>query len=179
MIRITTGIYRGRPLSMPAGIRPTQQKVRKALFDILGDIEGLSFLELFAGSGAVALEALSRGAASAVLVEKEPACLDAIRENVAKLGVLNCLLLPVPVHEGMRMLSRQGKRFDIVFLDPPYGAWEPKKILQAIGEYDILGPDGLLIVQHTVSERLSCGYYLIKEATYGDTKLSFFRKNPD
>ena len=179
MIRITTGIYRGRPLRMPAGIRPTQQKVRKALFDILGDIEGVSFLELFAGSGAVALEAVSRGAASAVLVEKESVCVEVIRENIAKLNASNCRLLPVPVYEGMRLLFREGRRFDIVFLDPPYTAGETKKILQTIDEYDILISDGLLVIQHSILERLSCRHYLIKEAIYGDTKLSFFRKIPD
>ncbi|MFA5320232.1 MAG: 16S rRNA (guanine(966)-N(2))-methyltransferase RsmD [Candidatus Omnitrophota bacterium] len=179
MIRITTGVHRGRVLLMPAGIRPTQQKVRKAFFDILGDIGGLSFLELFAGSGAVALEAVSRGAGSAVLVEKESACLEAIKANIVKLNALNCRVLPVPASEGLRLLFREGKRFDIVFLDPPYPAEEAKKILQTIDEYDILAPDGLLIVQHSVSERLSCGFSLIKEAKYGDTKLSFFRKASD
>lgn len=84
-MRITTGKYKGRVIKMPKGIRPTQGLVRKALFDILGDITGLSFLELFAGSGAVGLEALSRGAKEVVLVEKDRQCIKVIEENLNSL----------------------------------------------------------------------------------------------
>jgi 16S rRNA (guanine(966)-N(2))-methyltransferase RsmD len=82
-MRITTGIYKGRNLLMPRGIRPTQELTRKALFDILGDIEGLSFLELYAGSGAVGIEAASRGAREVVLVENNSQVVKVLTQNLS------------------------------------------------------------------------------------------------
>jgi 16S rRNA (guanine966-N2)-methyltransferase len=84
-MRIISGKYKGRRIQMPKGIRPTQDKVRKALFDILGDISGLSFLELFAGSGAVGFEAVSRGAKELILVEDNRACQLTIAKNIESL----------------------------------------------------------------------------------------------
>jgi 16S rRNA (guanine966-N2)-methyltransferase len=181
MIRITSGIYRGRVIQMPEGVRPTQQKVRKAIFDILSDIEGLSFLELFAGSGAVSLEAFSRGASRAVLVEQESRCLSVIRANLEKLCISGCTVLPFPVIEALRLLSRAKEQFDLVFMDPPYLVDQAKKTLQALGEYDIVKPNGFVIVQHSWKEKIPDGtlrnYSLVKEADYGDTRLSFFQRH--
>ncbi|MBP7216367.1 MAG: RsmD family RNA methyltransferase [Candidatus Omnitrophica bacterium] len=119
-MRIMTGKYKGLFIHMPDDIRPTQNKVRKAIFDILADIEGLSFLELYAGSGAVSFEALSRGAREAVLAEQNRDCQAVIKKNIALLGLENCILLPYDAQRALEQLVRTGKRFDIVFLDPPY-----------------------------------------------------------
>ena len=93
-MRITSGKYKGRLLVAAKMIRPTEDKVRKALFDILGDIRGFSFLELFAGSGAVGLEALSRGVSDLALVEYNSDCLLAIRQNIKSLGESSCAVYP-------------------------------------------------------------------------------------
>jgi len=194
-MRITTGKYRNRKLHMPRGIRPTQDKVRKAVFDILGDISGLTFLELFAGSGAVGFEALSRGAAELTLVECNPNSVLAIKRNIALLKACACNLYHLESEKAIKLLNFNKKSFDIIFTDPPYykglaprhcsgsmaGAVEPlaKKILQTLEGYDILSPNGLIVVQHSKLDQLpnnGLKFSLIKEAKYGDTWLSIFRK---
>jgi len=178
-MRITTGKYRNRKLFYPRSIRPTQDKVRKAVFDILGDISGLTFLELFAGSGAVGFEALSRGALELTMVESERDSVLAIKKNINALGASSCNLYYLDAEKAVKLLARNKKRFDIIFLDPPYHLAKVKKILQTLEAYDILSPNGLILVQHSKLELLpgnSPNFSLIKEAKYGDTWLSIFRK---
>jgi 16S rRNA (guanine966-N2)-methyltransferase len=120
-MRIISGYYKGRKLLSPPAIRPTQDMVRKSMFDILGDIEGLAFLELFAGSGAVGFEALSRGAKPVVFVEQDRQALKAITLNQESLKAQeNSLIIAKDVLQTVPFLHKQGKKFDIVFLDPPY-----------------------------------------------------------
>jgi 16S rRNA (guanine(966)-N(2))-methyltransferase RsmD len=176
-MRITTGKYRNRKLHMPRGIRPTQDKVRKAVFDILGDISELTFLELFAGSGAVGFEALSRGAAELTLVEFNHDSILAIKRNIALLNAEGCNLYHLEADKAIKILSMNKKRFDIIFIDPPYHKDMGKKILQTLEGYDILSPNGLIVVQHSRLEELPIDglkFSLIKEAKYGDTWLSIF-----
>ena len=178
-MRITTGKYRNRKLHMPKGIRPTQDKVRKAIFDILGDISGLTFLELFAGSGAVGFEALSRGVAELTLVECDANSVLAIKRNIALLKAPACKLYYLEAEKAVKLMSLDKNIFDIVFIDPPYLKDMAKKILQTLEAYDILSPNGLIVVQHSKLEQLpqdSLKFSLIKEAKYGDTWLSIFRK---
>ncbi len=153
-MRINTGTYKGRKLALPEKIRPTQNKVRKALFDILGDISGLSFLELFAGSGSVGFEALSRGAGSLALVEGNSACLAAIKKNLELLEAQVCSVYPIDAQRAIERFHKEGKVFDIIFLDPPYYQDLAKKTLQTLGAYDILAPYGLVVVQHFKKESL-------------------------
>ena len=178
-MRITTGKYHNRKLHMPRGIRPTQDKVRKAIFDILGDVEGLSFLELYAGSGAVGFEALSRGVSELTMVECNHDSVQAIKRNIALLKAPACNLYYLDAEKAIKLLSRDKKSFDIIFLDPPYHEGMAKKILHTLEGYDILAPNGLIIAQHPKAEPLpesSLKFNLIKEAKYGDTWLSIFRK---
>jgi len=178
-MRINTGKYKGRLIKMPAGIRPTQDKVRKALFDILGDIEGLTFLELFAGSASVGLEALSRGVSELLVIESDPGCRSVIKENMTALQVKNCDLYPMEADRAIEKLGKAKKAFDIIFLDPPYYKEMAKKTLQTLGACDILAPNGLVVVQHFKRDKLpseSGQLKLIKEAKYGSTLLSFYRK---
>jgi len=178
-MRITTGIYRNRKLFFPKNIRPTQDKVRKAVFDILGDISGLTFLELFAGSGAVGFEALSRGAAELTLVESDRNSVLAIKRNIEMLKAASCSLHYIDAQKAIKLLAQNKKSFDIIFFDPPYHLEAAKKILQTLEGYDILAPNGLIVVQHSKAELLPKDnqvFSLIKEAKYGDTWLSIFRK---
>ncbi|MDP2904840.1 MAG: 16S rRNA (guanine(966)-N(2))-methyltransferase RsmD [Candidatus Omnitrophota bacterium] len=164
---------------MPRGIRPTQNKVRKAVFDILGDVSGLSFLELFAGSGAVGLEAASRGAVEVELVELDRAAQKAIEENIRVMKLDNCCIRMQDSAEAVRDLFSRGKKFDLIFLDPPYYREFSKKTLQTLSDYDILQDNGLLIVQHFKKDELpdTLGVLsLFKRSRYGDTVLSFYRK---
>lgn len=178
-MRITTGRYKGRKLKMPKGIRPTQDKVRKAAFDILGDVSGLSFLELFAGSGAVSFEALSRGALEADLVELDRAAQKAIEENIRTLGADKCILWPKEASRAIGEFFAKGRKFDIIFLDPPYYRGFSKKILQTLCDYDILTDNGLVVIQHFKKDELpdTLGVLsLIRQYSYGDTALSIYSK---
>jgi len=178
-MRIMGGKYKGRAICMPKGIRPTQNKVRKAIFDILGDIEGLCFLELFAGSASVGLEALSRGASELTLVEHSRESLLAIKKNIQSLELAACRLYPRDTREAIINLHRDRKKFDIIFLDPPYYQSLAKKTLQTLGAYDILAPNGFVIVQHFKKDNLpeqAADLLKFKQANYGDTSLSFYRK---
>ncbi len=176
-MRITTGKYRNRKLFYPRGIRPTQDKVRKAIFDILGDLSGLTFLELYAGSGAVGFEALSRGIAELTMVECDHNSILAIKKNMELLKVSACNLYYLEAEKVVKLLARDKKTFDIIFFDPPYNKEISKKILQTLECYDILAPNGLIVAQHPKTELLpkdSLSFSLIKEAKYGDTWLSIF-----
>ena len=114
------GKHKNRNILIPKGIRPTQDKVRKAIFDILGDIEGLLFLELYAGSGAVGFEALSRGAAEVLMVEFNRDCQLAIRKNMETFKATACSLYPQEAEKAILRLHKDKRSFDIIFLDPPY-----------------------------------------------------------
>jgi len=203
-MRIISGKYKGRTIKMPKGIRPTQNKVRKALFDILGEINGLSFLELFAGSGAVGFEALSQGAKEVVFVEKDRKCIEKIEENLSVLAFSRSRVLALDALVAIKQLGESGEKLDIIFLDPPYykrkvprhhasrssagdsgskvavmGESLSKKTLQTLGAYDILAPNGFIVVQHfkkdNLPDRLG-DLVLFKQARYGDTILSFYKK---
>jgi len=178
-MRITTGRYKGRSLRLPKDIRPTQNKVRKALFDILGDIEGLSFLDLFAGSGSVGFEALSRGASFLALVERNPDCLAAIKQNMETLKNQDCAVYPQDAQKAIENFHKNRKGFDIIFLDPPYYQDLVKKTLQTLEGYDILAPNGLIVAQHFKKENLpdSLGVLsLFRQYKYSQTLLSLYRK---
>jgi len=192
-MRIITGKYKGKTIKIPQGIRPTQDKVRKALFDILGNIEGLSFLDLYAGSGAVGLEALSQEASRVVFVENDSRCINIIKKN---LGILDAACLPpacrtgrdrqgclmqIDVSLAIKQLAENTERFDIIFLDPPYYQDLAKKTLKILSYYDIVSPNSLIICQHFKKDNLSDNLgdlVLFKQARYGDTILSFYRKRP-
>ncbi|MEW6075503.1 MAG: 16S rRNA (guanine(966)-N(2))-methyltransferase RsmD [Candidatus Omnitrophota bacterium] len=180
-MRIIAGLYKGRQVKTPRGIRPTQDKVRKALFDILGDISGLSFLELYAGSGAIGFEALSRGVSELALVEYNRDCVRAINENIRTLQPKACRVYAREVKEALEGFSRDQVRFDIVFMDPPYHKEDAKKTLQTLGAYDILTADGFVVVEHFKKDSLpeaAGSLILFRQKKYADTLLSFYKKGP-
>ena len=178
-MRIIAGEYRSRPLTAPKGTntRPTLDQTREALFNILqGRVEGTRFLDLYAGSGAVALEAVSRGAASAVLCDQAHAACACIRENIRKLGCESkTRLMEMPDQRAVAMLAREGAQFDLIYLDPPY-AMDLTPVLAALKESDLLAPDGLIIAEHDASTEITPpeGWRLTRRKVYRDTALSFY-----
>lgn len=177
-MNIIAGTARGRRLkTLPgAATRPTQGKVRAALFNILmAWTPEARWLDLFAGSGAIGLEAASRGAAQVVLVEKAPAALAVIRENVA-LTKLAAEVLPLDAEKALRRLA--GQAFDVVFLDPPY-ALDPMPVVQAVDELGLLSADGRLVVEHRAERAMpdAIGRLIRRDTrTYADTALSFYAR---
>ena len=173
-MRVVAGKYRGRRLAAPPGssVRPTSDRVREALFSILGDIEGVRVLDLFAGSGALAVEALSRGAASAVLVENDPGALAAIRAN---LDPLEGAAADVVGADALTWLGGRRGPFDLVFVDPPYSS--AGKLAGALSQAlpAVLSPNALIVSESDKRDPLTLAIPLEDERTYGKTRIAFHR----
>jgi len=167
---------------MPEGIRPTQNMLRKALFDLIGhDLSKLTFLELFAGSGAVSLEAISRGAQEVVMVEHNDLNAKTIQENCELLGIdlgESIRLIHADALATLKRLSEEKKRFDLVFFDPPYGRKLAKKTLKLISTRDILHPQSLVIIQYESSEKLEVpkDFNVLTQRRYGSSYLMILQK---
>ena len=183
-MRVIGGRAKGRRIKVPKvrALRPTADRVKEALFNILPhDLSGLKVLDLFAGTGNLSLEALSRGAAEAVLVEASRGAARAIRENLQTLGFSGkSQIWIIPVLRSLRLLSRRGETFDLVFLDPPYERDWVRKTLRAIALQGLLREGGTLVVEHGVREKVEVDYgplTLKDQRRYGTTLLSFFGYN--
>lgn len=179
-MRIISGSLKGRQLKFPKNIRPTTNKVRKAIFDSLGDFtKGASILELFAGSGAVGIEAFSYGASRVVFVDKEVGCLRLLESNLKSIDIADYKIYKQDSLECVDYLAKKGLSFDIIFLDPPYRKGLAKKSLLRISACDILPPYGILIIEHHKKEELpedEGSLILFKQRRYGDAVLSFYKK---
>ena len=182
-MRIIGGVYRSRQIAMPKGAetRPTQDSVRGAIFNILGDITGKAILDLFAGSGAFGLEALSRGASHATFVENNSRCLKTIEENVESLDIPDSgyEIVRGSVFDVLPRLEKDGSRYDIIFLDPPYHKALAKNCLLNIDYYDILAEFGLVVAEHFKKDSLEtdlAALEILTERKYGDTVITIYRK---
>ena len=180
-IRIIAGRFRGRLLRVPEvpGLRPTGNRVREALFNILGqDLTGRSVLDLYSGTGALGFEAVSRGALRVVLVESDRALALGLRRTSESLGVAGSVRVVVGrVEEVLRARAVPG-RFDVILADPPYGAVEPGTIAAAVAAADVLSPGGILVVETARlqgSVEISHSLELIRTERYGGTSLLFFK----
>ncbi|MFZ5468453.1 MAG: 16S rRNA (guanine(966)-N(2))-methyltransferase RsmD [Myxococcota bacterium] len=181
-MRIIAGSARGRPLQGPRGakeIRPTADRVRETLFNILGQwMEGLFVLDLYAGTGALALEALSRGAARAVLVDSGREAQRLLRANAAALGFSErCEVYALPVERALEKLGQERRRFDLVFADPPYAARAVSELLERLWAAALLAPGGRLAIEHDrreeAPERVG---ELVRydQRRFGDTLISLY-----
>jgi 16S rRNA (guanine(966)-N(2))-methyltransferase RsmD len=183
IMRVIGGHARGRRLKVPKGrdLRPTSSRVKEALFDILPhDLSGTKVLDLFAGTGNVSIEALSRGAAEAILIDSSNESSKAIRENLRRFRLSDrTRVWRVPVVRAVRLLARRGETFDMIFLDPPYEQRWVATTIKAIAEGGLLRPAGVLIAEHSFREELQSRYgalVLADQRRYGSTLLSFFRQ---
>jgi 16S rRNA (guanine966-N2)-methyltransferase len=167
---VIAGTFRGRLLRAPAGTttRPTSDRVREAIFDVLGslvDLEGMTVLDLFAGSGAMGIEAISRGAASAVFVEEGPAAVGAIRANLATLGIDD--QAKVLREDALRFVGRP-HAFDLALCDPPYefGSWD-----------DLLARlrADLAVLESRRAVEVPLGWEVIRNKRYGGTLVTVVR----
>jgi len=182
-MKVIGGAARGRKLKVPKGlaVRPTAARVKESLFNILPhDFSGLRMLDLFAGSGNVSIEALSRGALEVVMVDESARSTATIRENLTRLGLNHrAQVWGAPVRRSLRKLSAAGEKFDLIFLDPPYGKGLVTTTLEAISQSALLNPAGIIVAEHSGRETLQTRYgdlILNDRRRYGDTQLSFFHR---
>lgn len=176
-MRIIAGLARSRPLKAPKGMdtRPTLDRVRETIFNILQfDVRDALVLDLYAGSGALALEAVSRGAAQAYLVDMSRAAAEVIKENIASLHFEEkCKFLHMTDKQALQQL--RGKVFDLIFLDPPYRMDTTETILEMLG-LGMIGENTILMVEYDEHEpRLGEQFDCYKHRDFGDTHVSFYR----
>lgn len=163
-------------------MRPTADRVKEALFNILRDrVPGCHFLDLFAGSGSIGIEALSRGAGTAVFVEANYRHAAIIKDNLKATGLEpGARLISTKVAEALRLLAEEGQSFDLIFLDPPYLKSLEADTLADIERYDLLQQKGMIIVESSKRDCLPKhldGLRHLRNEKYGDTLLSFYAKN--
>jgi len=181
-MRVISGSAKGRRLVVPKGgaVRPTAGKVKESLFNILPrDFSGLRVLDLFAGTGNVTIEALSRGAEKAVLVDVSPRSAAVIRENLSRLDLVDRAQVWVsPVARARRALARQREFFDLIFIDPPYEQRLVGATLEMIAKQGLLAAEGTVVAEHSRREAVKPEYgplILNDQRRYGDTLLTFFK----
>ena len=174
-MRVTGGSYRGRNILCPPGvIRPSMDRMRQSLFSILGDMEGLSFLDLFSGSGIIGVEAASRGARPVLLVEKDPRKRATIQKNTAFVeSPIELVTAPVE-----RFLKADRGSWDLIFLDPPFDFANKGEVLDEACQPPHLAAEGLAIIHLHIAEQFGTdrpGLELADRRNYGQSLLLFFR----
>lgn len=184
-MRLISGSAGGLPLDVPKSVtRPTQDRVRQAVFNMLGDVSGLRVLDLFAGSGALGLECLSRGATSALLVDQDRGACETIRRNLAKARLPDAVVRQGDVFKLLGQLVREGLSFDLVFADPPY-AHRPDeidltaKLMTAPELTDLVSPGGSVVLESLVRRDAPAswpGWELVRDREYGSTRIVWLQR---
>jgi 16S rRNA (guanine966-N2)-methyltransferase len=176
VLRVIAGTLKGRRLEVPdwQGLRPTSDRLRETLFNVLAPrIEGARFLDAYAGTGAVGIEALSRGAAHVTFVEQDPRATQLIQTNLRKCGVSDRHAI---IRAGFTAAAEAGDGYDLVFLDPPYGPRELAAALDAAAP--LVAADGLLVLEHATRDESPAtfgGLERTRTMVQGDSTLSFYR----
>ncbi|MBN1321856.1 MAG: 16S rRNA (guanine(966)-N(2))-methyltransferase RsmD [Thermoleophilia bacterium] len=177
-VRIVAGAKRGRRLKVARGdaTRPTSERVREAIFDVLGPVDGLMVLDLFAGTGAMGLEALSRGATHCVFVEEDPAVAAVLRENIAALGYdSRSRLILAGYEQAARGLALGRRGFDLLFVDPPYRILAEVEVKLAPLIPSLLADDGVAVIEGDKSSQVTFEQATVFDRSYGDTRVTMIR----
>jgi 16S rRNA (guanine966-N2)-methyltransferase len=175
-MRVIAGRYRGRRLRAPRGTvtRPTSERVREGLFSMLGALDGARVLDLFAGTGALGIEALSRGAEQVVFVERDRRAVEALRANLAALELdeEQALLRREDAHRAVKTAREQEETYDLLLIDPPYG-----RVRELGPELSaLLAPGGRLVAESDRRAPPQLQLALVKERRYGDTEIRIYRQ---
>lgn len=182
-MRVIAGALGSRRLQVPPkGVRPTSDRVREAMFAALGDLSDSRVLDLFAGSGALGVEALSRGASRAIFVEHARSSLAVLESNLAALGLGDVSeVLAMDALRALPLLARRGSCFDLVLLDPPYAADPVEPVLAALRTLELVAPGGLVVVERSKRNSLDsvAGWRQDREREYGQTVVIHLRAEPD
>ena len=189
-MRVIAGTYRSRILKSLKGLalRPTSDRLRETIFNVLApNIAGSRFIDLFAGTGAIGIEALSRGAAEVVYIENHAPAVTLIRRNLESLGINSgATVLVMDALRGLATLTSQKRRsapgYNFIFLDPPYAAAEDySRVLEFLGSTELLAPGGMVIAEHRRNFDLSEAVGALRRLRVlkqGDAALSFYRRQP-
>jgi 16S rRNA (guanine966-N2)-methyltransferase len=175
-LRVVAGTFKGHPLRAPrSSTRPTLDRVREALFSMLGPLDVLDVLDLYAGSGALGIEALSRGAGSCTFVDSDAAAVRAVRENIERVGAEHATVVRSDAHAFLRDGARRGRRWDLVFCDPPYrlAAGLGEGLSRRLGA--ALRPGARVVCESSFRQPLELDLPLERERRYGDTRLAIYR----
>ncbi|MBP5535925.1 MAG: 16S rRNA (guanine(966)-N(2))-methyltransferase RsmD [Bacteroidales bacterium] len=180
-MRIIAGTLRGRRLEPPANlpVRPTTDMARESLFNILNnyvDYEECDVLDLFAGTGAVSVEFVSRGARSVTSIDINAACTDFIKATSVRLGLNN---MHVVRADAFDLLKRANRTFDIIFADPPYAMENLETLPDLVFEKGLLKPDGILVVEHSKEHSFDTHPHYWQHRRYGKVNFTFFASNMD
>lgn len=179
MIRIIGGIYKGKRLKKVPGsrVRPMPHKLRETMFNIIqDDIKSSVFLDGFAGTGSVGIEALSRGAERVIFIDEYNPSIRVIKSNLAKCEAEEkAWVIRREFNRAVIQLALESVKFDLIFLDPPYRLLDERNPLKVIKKRGILKPEGLIILRHHFKTRFNAKYYqLQRQKTIGDDTLSFY-----
>ncbi len=182
-MRVIAGSAKKFQLKAPKGThtRPTADRVKESVFNILApEIPGCIFLDLFSGSGSIAVEALSRGAETAVLVEKSAEALATIKENLTKTKLIDyAKIINLDVFKALDILAKEKSCFNIIYLDPPYAAGYYQKVLEMIANLHLLAPDGIVVAESSkkdVPPDTVQTLVVHRRKTYGDTVISIYQQ---
>ena len=183
-MRVIAGTARRLPLKTVEGMdtRPTQDRIKETLFNMINnDVYGASFLDLFAGSGGIGIEALSRGAKDAVFIDNGAKQIACIRENLKTTKLEDkALVINSDVISGLKMLERNGRIFDLVFLDPPYNHQLENRVLESLKDSCLVNEDTLIIVEASLETDFSwaapMGYEIVRSKEYKTNKHVFLMK---
>ena len=182
MVRVISGASKGRKLATPKnqGLRPTSDRVKESIFNILGDeVQDKVVLDLFAGTGNLGIEALSRGAKRTLFVEKSRQAVRLIQRNLFQCGMeKRSEILITDVHQAISILRQRGESFDLIMMDPPYEKGLIQKTLMKLSSEKIYPEDSILIIEHDRREPLPHNivkWSLIRQKRIGDTVISFLK----
>lgn len=181
-MRIIGGKDKGRRLLFPSGSgeRPTSDFLRESLFNLLGSLEEKKFLDLFAGSGSVGLEALSRGVQEVFFVEKDEKLAAVIEKNVSNCGYRERgFTRAADIGHALYDLMKRRYAFDVIFADPPYNRNWVGRTLDLLNQYPVLNEDGIVVIQHSVKENIdefiAGNIHLRDKRKYGENTLTFLK----
>jgi 16S rRNA (guanine966-N2)-methyltransferase len=177
-MRIIAGERRGARIAAPKGTstRPTSDRVREAVFNLVGPVDEIAVLDLFAGSGAMGLEALSRGARRCVLVESDRAACAVVRANLEKLRLTGALVLCKDAFQALREERGAGRAYELVLVDPPYGTWAELEPRLAEALPAVLAPGGLLVVETSARVEPVLPLTVVTSRRYGSARITLFTR---
>ncbi|NIM91398.1 MAG: 16S rRNA (guanine(966)-N(2))-methyltransferase RsmD [Candidatus Aminicenantes bacterium] len=180
MIRVISGIYKGKRLNKVRSslVRPIPDKLKETLFNIIQEeVKGSVFLDGFAGTGSVGIEALSRGAEKVIFIDEYFPAIKVIKTNLKKCGVENRVqVIHQEFNRGVIQLAKENMKFNMIFLDPPYKLMEKRNPLKVIMKREVLKPGGKIILRHYYKTKFEAKYYeVLRQITIGDDTLSFYQ----